>query len=424
MGRVILLTGGTGFIGSRVAERLLDDPAIELVVLVLAPDGAPEGWTPERVLARSWWDMPDLASRIGRNVRPVFGDVRSAALGVADDVHRELVRRVDVMIHAAADLRLDAPIEDLRATNVEGVRHVLELAGEIDRDHGLERLVHVSTAYVAGERSGTIEEGPPTDRFGFASPYERSKYEGEMLVRAAMDELPIAIARPAMVVGDSRSGAITTFNTVYAPLRLYLTGRLRVFPMRPDLRANIVPVDHVADAIVRMASDPAAAGSTFHLTAPAEIACRRPGSWSTPSEPGRSSTSGSGSPGRSSRRSPPPVLRRLRTPRRTGVDPVLALLPYFQERRTFSRNNTDRLIGRYRSHLARVPPEPARVRGSVRVPPSHRIGRCTNRSCTACERPHGRSRTTTSCEGGIGRGTARTSDGTSSPRLTHSEASA
>ena len=54
-----------------------------------------------------------------------------------------------------------------------------------------------------------------------------------MLVRAAMDELPIAIARPGMVVGDSRTGAITTFNTVYAPLRLYMTGRLRVFPMRP-----------------------------------------------------------------------------------------------------------------------------------------------------------------------------------------------
>ena len=78
-----------------------------------------------------------------------------------DDVHGELVRRVDVIIHAAADLRLDASIEDLRATNVEGVRHVLELAGEIDRDHGLERLVHVSTAYVAGGGPGRSTRVPP-----------------------------------------------------------------------------------------------------------------------------------------------------------------------------------------------------------------------------------------------------------------------
>ncbi|MGH2640174.1 MAG: AMP-binding protein [Actinomycetota bacterium] len=346
MGRVIFLTGGTGFIGGRVAEGLLRDPTTELLVLVLAPDGEPGGWTPERALARSWWDMPGLVSRIGRNVRPILGDIRTPRLGVPNEVYRELVRHVDVVIHAAADLRLDAPIEALRATNVEGVRHILELAREIDRDHGLDRLVHVSTAYVAGERTGTIEEGPPTDRFGFVTPYERSKYEGEMLVRTAMDELPIAIARPAMVVGDSRSGAIRTFNTVYAPLRLYMTGRLRVFPMRPDLRANIVPIDHVVDAIVRMACDPAAAGATYHLTAPAE---------SLPTARELVDAVRIWSLERLGVRLPRPIFAPIPRPvlcglrrSRAGVDPVLALLPYFQEHRTFVRDNTDRLIGRYR----------------------------------------------------------------------------
>jgi long-chain acyl-CoA synthetase len=278
-------------------------------------------------------------------VRPIFGDLRSPRLGLPDDVYRELAHRVDVLIHAAADLRLEAPIDELRATNVEGVRHVLELARTINEDHGLYRLVHVSTAYVAGRRSGTIQETPPTDRFGFVTPYEQSKYEGEMLVRAAMDELPIAIARPAMVVGDSKTGAIKTFNTVYAPLRLYLTGRLRLFPMRPDLRANVVPVDHVADAIVRMASDPSAAGTTFHLTAPSEMlptarelleAVR---SWAK-------EHLGVRLPRPIFAPIPEPVLRHLRR-KSDGVDPVLALIPYFQERRTFLRENTDRLTGRY-----------------------------------------------------------------------------
>ena len=267
-----------------------------------------------------------------------------------------------------------------------GRRHVLELAGEIDRDHGLERLVHVSTAYVAGERKGTIEEGPPTDRFGFASPYERSKYEGEMLVRAAMDKLPIAIARPAMVVGDSRSGAITTFNTVYAPLRLYMTGRLRVFPMRPDLRANIVPVDHVADAIVRMASDPAAAGTTYHLTAPADPS-RRPRSWSTPSRIWSLAHLGVRLPRPIFAPIPPSVLRRLR-PTRAGVDPVLALLPYFQERRTFLAEQHRPIDRAVPVHVAWVPPEPARVRGSVRLPPSHRSDGARTDRAPPDERPH------------------------------------
>jgi long-chain acyl-CoA synthetase len=354
MGRVILLTGATGFIGTHVAQLLLDEPDTDLVALVMASDPAEA----ERLLARAWWDEPDLGAAVGTRVRPVAGDVRSPRLGLQEDSYREFVRRVDVIVHAAADLRLDASIEDLRATNVEGVRHVLELAREIERDHGLERLVHISTAYVAGGRTGTIVEGPASDRFGFVSPYERSTYAGEMLVRAAMGDVPIAIARPAMVVGDSRTGAIKTFNTVYAPLRLYLTGRLRVLPMRPELRVNIVPVDHVAGAIARMVSDPAAIGSTFHLTAPSE---------SLPTALEVLDFVRGWARGELGIRLPRPIfapiplpnaLRRIRTGATTRAAPMLALLPYFQERRTFLRENTDRLVGSYdlewRDYLPRM----------------------------------------------------------------------
>jgi long-chain acyl-CoA synthetase len=343
MGRVILLTGGTGFIGTYVAQRLLNEPNVEIVVLVRAADRVQA----ERRLTRAWWDVPELAAAKRSRVRSVPGDVRSPHLGLTDEAYQELVRQVDVIVHAAADLRIDVSIEDLRATNVQGVRHVLELSRAIDRDHGLERLVHVSTAYVAGGRSGTIDEGPASDRFGFLSPYERSKYEGEELVRAAMDELPIVIARPGMVVGDSRTGAVKTFNTFYAPLRLYLTGRLRVLPMRPGLRVNIVPVDHVADAIVRMTVDSLAIGSTYHLTAPTEGLPTAQEVVDVVRDWARENLGV---------RLPRPIFvpiplptsrRRVRPGARRGVTPLLSLLPYFQERRTFLRGNTDRLMGRY-----------------------------------------------------------------------------
>ena len=88
----------------------------------------------------------------------------------------------------------------------------------------------------------------------------------ERLVQAARDELPISIFRPGMIVGDSRTGAIQTFNTVYGPLRLYLTGKLSVLPASPKLRVNLVPVDYVAQAVASLTMDPRAAGLTFHLT--------------------------------------------------------------------------------------------------------------------------------------------------------------
>jgi long-chain acyl-CoA synthetase len=354
VGRVIFLTGGTGFIGSRVAELLLEDAGVELVVLVMAPDQP----AAEHILRRAWWESGDLAAAIGSRIRPIAGDVSAPRLGLPHGDYAELVRAVDVIVHAAADLRLDVALEELRPTNVDGVRHVVELARAVDRDHGLGRLVHVSTAYVAGGRTGRIDEGPPSDRWGFRSTYERSKFEGEQVAREAMRDLPVAIARPGMVVGDSRTGAITTFNTIYPLVRRYLTGELRVLPMREGQPVNIVAVDHVARAIARMTSDPAAVGVTFHLTAPAETL---PTAGELVEEVCRWAASQLGV-----RRRRPIFLPIRRLAPLLGLlaiaggrgSAIAALLPYLEEDRTFDRSNTDRLMGPYevewRDHLRRL----------------------------------------------------------------------
>jgi long-chain acyl-CoA synthetase len=211
------------------------------------------------------------------------------------------------------------------------VAHVLEFARSV---RGLTRLVHVSTAYVAGGRTGTVGEDDLTDAFGFKSPYEQTKFEGERLVRAASSELPVSIVRPAMIVGDSRTGDIKTFNTFYTPLRLFLSGKLRIFPASRRLRVNIVPVDYVADAIVRLAFEPAAEGLTFHLTTPTdqlptageviEVARR----WALDRLGVRL-------------RSPLFVPIGLGSMGRTGR----LLAPYFRERRRFLRDHTDALLG-------------------------------------------------------------------------------
>ena len=75
-----------------------------------------------------------------------------------------------------------------------------------------------------------------------------------------------------MIVGDSRTGEIATFNTFYVLLRRYLTRRTHIVPVNPRLRVNIVPVDYVADAIVRLLDGYAAEGRTVHLTAPRSVA--------------------------------------------------------------------------------------------------------------------------------------------------------
>jgi long-chain acyl-CoA synthetase len=383
--RCVLLTGATGFLGAQIARRLLRETDLTVIALVRAENQAAAA----RRLSRAWWDWPELATALtpglsptgGRNGSPppvgdedaaglcegvrveiLPGDVSLPHLGLDEASYSRLVGRITHIIHSAADLRLDAPLDELRKTNVKGTANMLELAHLAQRDHGLERFAHVSTAYVAGRRSGAIAEADLTGEYGFSCTYEQSKYEGECLVQAAKSELPISVFRPGMIVGAADTGEIRTFNTFYFPLRLYLTGKLRMIPADPALPVNIVPVDYVADAVVRLTFCPEAKGLNFHLTAPA------------------------GSPPQAGElvefvrawarehlglRLPRPAFIRLPLPQkryRPNREPadhsaihvqarweplwselggLLTYLPYFNERKQFQRDNVDRLLGPY-----------------------------------------------------------------------------
>jgi len=261
----VLLTGATGFVGTYVARWLVRNADRRVVALVRAPN---EEAARKRLL-RAWWDWPELRDAIGSRIEVVAGDVAEERLGLDDDTHSRLVKQVTHIVHAAADIRLAAPIDELRRANVEGTRNALAFADEIHRYHGLERFAHVSTAYVAGGRVGAVPENELTDEHGFLSPYEQSKYEGELLARDAMSRLPVTVLRPGMVVGSSEDGYIKTFNTLYYPLRLYLTGKLKGVPLSSSQKVNLIPVDRVAEGIGRLTFDPRAVGRTFHLVSPA-----------------------------------------------------------------------------------------------------------------------------------------------------------
>ncbi|MEN6291164.1 MAG: AMP-binding protein, partial [Methanobacterium sp.] len=122
--------------------------------------------------------------------------------------------------------------------------------------------------YVAGGKKGVVSEDSLTSKYGFLSDYEKTKFESEVLVRKS--GFDVSIFRPSMIVGDSSTGYIKTFNTVYVPLRLYLSGKLKIIPVSRSMKINLVPVDYVADSIVKLTFEGEAVNKTFHLTAPVE----------------------------------------------------------------------------------------------------------------------------------------------------------
>lgn len=337
----VLITGSTGFLGAQIARRFLEETDFTVIALVRA-GGDEEA---ARRLSRAWWDWPELERAIGGRVEAVRGDVVAPRLGLDPPASARLARRLTHIVHAAASLDLHGPLEDLRRVNVHGTRQVLEVARAAHDDHGLTRLCHISTAYVAGRCRNVVREEDFDGESCDGPPYERSKREGERLVRDARSALPITVLRPGMIVGDSTTGEIKTFNTVYAPLRLYLMNQLRAIPVSSALRVNLVPVDYVAQTAVRLCLDERAEGLTFHLTAP----------WSSlPTVRQLTSATRAWARDTLDVTLPRPLFLPLPFSKRAGggegrgpLGVLRALAPYLDDRRRFLRDNADRLVGPY-----------------------------------------------------------------------------
>jgi thioester reductase-like protein len=263
MSGALLLTGATGFLGMDALARLIEreDEQYEIAVLIRARDDAGAQQRLREVLARLYDEPPAAA----RRVRAVRGDLLEPGLGLSAGDRQWLIDSVERIVHCAASISFELPLEQARESNVLGVERVLELARAIADAGTLRRIVHVSTAYVSGRHAGEFRERDLDVGQEFRNTYERSKHEAERLLRGA-DDLPLAVARPSIVVGDSVSGWTSAFNVLYWPMRAFERGLLDEVPAREDSIVDFVPVDYVTDGILALLDDDAATG-TYNLVA-------------------------------------------------------------------------------------------------------------------------------------------------------------
>jgi NAD(P)-dependent dehydrogenase (short-subunit alcohol dehydrogenase family) len=252
-----LVTGATGFLGRHVLARLLARPDTEIHCLVRSP---------ERLAART----ADLIGR--KRLHAIRGDLTVDGLGLGDQDYAAIAR-VDHVVHLGAVYDMTASDEANRAANVDGTRRVIELAERI----GAGRLHHVSSVAVSGDHPGRFTESDFDTGQGFHSPYHETKFAAEALVRDC--QVPWRVYRPAIVVGDSRTGEIDKVDGPYYLLPSIevvarttgAAGRFMTFPV-PDLGATtIVPVDYVADAMDVLMHAEGLDRRAFHLTSPRPI---------------------------------------------------------------------------------------------------------------------------------------------------------
>ncbi len=263
----ILITGATGNIGARIIVDLLGcRQNVRVLALVR---GESERRARERLNASMRRIAPELVDwGSTQAVEVLCGDITDADLGLLPVVRDSLIISVTHIIHAAASTQWHLPLNCARAVNVVGTEHMLEFARQAHRRGSLRRFTYVSTAYVCGEKDGEITEIPHIGELRFANTYEQTKWEAEQRVAALADELPVAIVRPSITVGDSRTGLAVTYNVLYPPLKYILTGRLTTLICPPENRLDLVPVDYVARAVCHLTLHADfGSGTIFHLTA-------------------------------------------------------------------------------------------------------------------------------------------------------------
>src|SRR6059058_3729965 len=219
------ISGGAGFLGLHLARRLLAD-GHEVRTLDVVP-----------------LDDAELETSVDER----RGDIRDR------ESVRELVDGADVVVHAAAALPIQASRESIRSVNVGGTENVLR-AGD---DAGVRRVVFISSTAVYGvPEKHPIEEDDPLVGVGW---YGESKIDAEGLCRVAAVET--TIVRPKTFIGPERLGVFEIlFDWIREGRRIYILGK-------GHNRYQLLAVDDLVDAIVRVGDEPTAARETFNVGA-------------------------------------------------------------------------------------------------------------------------------------------------------------
>ena len=258
----VFFTGFPGFLGTALLPRVLHRNPDDEAVCVVQQRFLPQAQT--RVA-----ELTTADSSLTDRIRLVVGDITVPDLGLGDQ-RQDLLAQTTQIHHLAAAYDLEVSREVGLRVNVEGTRHVVEFAkacGDLQRFH------YVSTCYVSGRYAGVFRESDLVKGQVFNNHYEETKYLAEVLVHEARDAgLPTTVYRPAVVGGDSATGATQKYDGPYVIIRWLLKQpRTAVLPVIGDptgYRFNVVPRDWVIDAIEHLAARDDTVGGTYALADP------------------------------------------------------------------------------------------------------------------------------------------------------------
>ncbi|HEX9782359.1 MAG TPA: SDR family oxidoreductase, partial [Opitutaceae bacterium] len=212
--RVVMITGGDGYLGLQVARRYLEETEESVLLWVHAADRRQFAAKRQKVLNELGTHRTRLSFE--------YGD-----LSQTHPFQKVGPRSVSTVIHGAAVTRFNVDEKTARRVNIEGTEKLLDFA---TRCPSLKALGLMSTVYASGLKPGAIDEAPFDGSDGFANHYERSKWMAETLLLSRFGHLPWRIFRMATAIADDDSGHVTQQNAFHTTLKLFFYGLLSIIP--------------------------------------------------------------------------------------------------------------------------------------------------------------------------------------------------
>ncbi|QCO55747.1 amino acid adenylation domain-containing protein [Pseudorhodobacter turbinis] len=251
----VILTGATGFVGAHLLAALLEDPNRHVICLHRSGD--------VRAIEKALKAHGILVAGYVSRIIPLRGDLSQADLGM-DQAALDGMPPCAIL-HCGAEVHHMRPYRALRATNVCGTREMLRLACRLNAP-----FHHISTLSALCIGPKPVDEAIAASTLGAPEGgYNQSKWVAEQLVmQAGARGLPVAIYRLGSVAGHSETGAFNASDMLTRQMRGYLASGVA-----PGGKAliNLLPVDHVARAILHLANAAQRGGATYHLSHSAPV---------------------------------------------------------------------------------------------------------------------------------------------------------
>ncbi|KAI7884445.1 L-aminoadipate-semialdehyde dehydrogenase [Mucor mucedo] len=252
-GRTFILTGGTGFLGAFILDKLLSYENTKKVICIVRAKDAAGAFqrVKQAAIDHLVWNEA-WESRI----EAICGDLASDRLGLSEADWTRCASTADAVVHNGALVHWIYPYHQLRAPNVIGTLWAMRLASEQQQ-----KSFHFVSSTSVLDTPEFIETGAPVSedndleggRTGLENGYGQSKWVAEKLILEARNRgMPATIVRPGYILGDSRSGVTNTDDFIWRLLKGCV--ELGYIPAISN-SVNCCAVDYVASVV---------AGAAYH----------------------------------------------------------------------------------------------------------------------------------------------------------------